>query len=54
MEHRWGSVAACHPRGWIQTDIFTNWFDTFVHFVKLSADGPVLLIFGGHFSGTKI
>jgi hypothetical protein len=41
-----GSVAACHPRGWIQTDIFTKWFN---HFIKLSADDHVLLIVDGHY-----
>jgi len=48
-----GSFAACHPSGWIQTDIFTKWFDYFVHFIKPSADDPVLLIVDGHFSHTK-
>ena len=48
-----GSFAACHPSGWIQTDIFTKWFDHFVHFVKPSADDPVLLIVDGHYSHTK-
>jgi len=36
-----GSVLACHPSGWIQTDIFNKWFDNFVHFVKPSVDDPV-------------
>jgi len=48
-----GSIAACHPSGWIQTDIFTKWFDHFVHFIKPSADDPVLLIVDGHYSNTK-
>jgi hypothetical protein len=48
-----GSNSACHPRGWIQTDIFTKWFDHFVHFVKPSADDPVLLIVDGHYSHIK-
>jgi hypothetical protein len=48
-----GSIVACHASGWIQTDIFTKRFDHFVHFVKLSADNPVLLIVDGHFSHTK-
>ena len=29
-----GSILACHPSGWIQTDIFTKWFDHFVYFDK--------------------
>jgi hypothetical protein len=44
-----GSISACHPSGWIQTDIFTKWFDNFVHFVKPSTDDPVLLIADGHY-----
>ena len=48
-----GSISACHPSGWIQTDIFTKWFDHFVHFVNPSADDPVLLIVDGHYSHTK-
>jgi hypothetical protein len=39
-----GSVSACHPSGWIQMDMFTKWFDHFVHFVKPSADDPLSLI----------
>ena len=46
------SISACHPSGWIQKVMFTNWFDHSVHFVKLSADDPVLLIADGH-SHTK-
>jgi hypothetical protein len=48
-----GSIAVCHPSGWIQTDIFTKWFDHFVHFIQPSADDPVLLIADGHYSHTK-
>jgi len=48
-----GSISACHPSGWIKTDIFTKWFHHFVHFVKPSADDPVLLIVDGHYSHTK-
>ena len=29
-----GSIAACHPSGWIQTEIFTEWFGHF--FTSLS------------------
>jgi hypothetical protein len=46
-------IAACHPSGWIQTDILTKWFDHFFHFIKPSADDPVLLIVDGHYSKTK-
>ena len=47
------SISACCPNGWIQTDIFTKWFDHFFHFVNPSADDPVLLIVDGHYSYTK-
>jgi hypothetical protein len=30
-----GSISACQPGGWIQTDIFTTCFDHFVHFESL-------------------
>jgi hypothetical protein len=43
------SITACHSSGWIQTDIFTKWFDNFIHFIKPSADDPVLLIVDGHY-----
>jgi hypothetical protein len=39
-----GSISAGHPSSWIQTDLFTKWFHHFVHFVKPTADNPVLLI----------
>ncbi|KAJ8897674.1 hypothetical protein PR048_003024 [Dryococelus australis] len=29
-----GSISACHISGWIQTDIFSKWFDHFVEFTK--------------------
>jgi len=32
---------------------FTKWFDHFAHFIKPSADDPVLLIVDGHYSHTK-
>jgi hypothetical protein len=39
-----GSVLAFHPSGWVQMDIFTKWLNHFVHFVKPSADDPVVPI----------
>jgi hypothetical protein len=48
-----GSISACHPSGWIQTNIFTKCFDHFVHFFKPSEDDPVLLIADSHYSHTK-
>lgn len=50
-----GSVWACHPSGWIQTHIFTMWFD---HFIKHThthptADNPVLIVLDGHNTHTR-
>ncbi|KAI8761706.1 tigger transposable element-derived protein 6 [Biomphalaria glabrata] len=31
-----GSIYTCHKTGWIQLDLFTQWFRHFIHFVKPS------------------
>jgi hypothetical protein len=43
-------ILACLPSGWIQTDMFTKWFDHFVHLFKPATVNPVLLIVDGHYS----
>ena len=48
-----GSIAAVHPSGWVQSNLFTQWFQHFLDHVKPSADSPVLLIFDGHYSHTR-
>lgn len=48
-----GSIGRSHPSGWIQTYLFTEWFEHFVKFVKPSEASPVLLLLDGHFSHTK-
>lgn len=48
-----GSLSACYPNVWTHIDVFTKWFDHFVHFVKPSADDPILLIVDGHYSHTR-
>jgi hypothetical protein len=48
-----GSISACHPSSWIQRDMFTKWFDHFVHYFKPVADDSVLLIVDGHYSHIK-
>jgi DDE superfamily endonuclease/helix-turn-helix, Psq domain len=47
-----GSIAAFHSSGWIQRDIFTQWFNHFIKRVKPTKDDPVLLIMDGHYSHT--
>ncbi|XP_072380823.1 uncharacterized protein [Diabrotica undecimpunctata] len=48
-----GSIAACHPSGWIQQHIFSQWLQHFVAHVKPSREDPVLLILDGHYSHTR-
>lgn len=48
-----GTIFAVHPSGWIQTNLFTNWFQHFVETVKPTEDRPVLLILDGHYSHTQ-
>lgn len=48
-----GSIGKPHPSGWIQTFLFTQWFQNFVENVKPTEAPPVLLILDGHYSHTK-
>lgn len=48
-----GSIGRAHPSGWIQTNLFTEWFQHFIEYTKPSEKSPVLLIFDGHYSHTK-
>lgn len=48
-----GSIAACHPSGWIQQHIFTQWLKHFIVHVKPTEDDPVVLILDGHYSHTR-
>lgn len=48
-----GTAFVCHPSGWMQSEIFTQWFDHFLKYAKPSYDDPVLLILDGHSTHTK-
>ncbi|XP_023011872.2 uncharacterized protein [Leptinotarsa decemlineata] len=48
-----GAIHACHPSGWIQTDLFTKWFKHFLKYAKPSTTSPVLLVLDGHASHTR-
>ena len=48
-----GSVSACHKSGWMQTEIFVEWFKHLVKHAKPTADDPILLILDGHSTHTK-
>ena len=43
-----GAVCVCHPSGWMQLEIFSQWFDHFLTFSGASKSHPVLLILDGH------
>lgn len=42
-----GTVAVCHPSGWMQQQIFTEWMRHFIGHVKPSNADPVLLVLDG-------
>jgi len=48
-----GTGYSCHPSGWMQTDIFTDWFKHFIQYVHPTENDPVLLIMDGHCTHTK-
>lgn len=48
-----GSVGKCHPSGWVQMNLFCDWFLHFIEHVKPSAESPVLLLLDGHYSHTR-
>ena len=48
-----GTVFKYQPSGWINSEIFMDWFEHFVSVTKPSASDPVLLIVDGHTSHTR-
>ena len=48
-----GSIGRCHPSGWIQSNLFTDWLKHFIERTKPTEEDPVLLILDGHNSHTK-
>lgn len=48
-----GSIGTCHPSGWIQTHLFTEWFEHFIKETNPTKESPVLLILDGHYSHTR-
>lgn len=48
-----GTKFACHPSGWMNSEIFLEWFDHFLMHTKPTAQDPVLLILDGHATHTK-
>jgi len=50
---RSGSIHACHPSGWIQSENFSQWFLHFIKHSKPAKEDPVVLLLGGHYSHTR-
>lgn len=47
------TAAACHPSGWMQSNIFVEWLQHFIQHVKPTVEDPVLLLLDGHSTHTK-
>ncbi|KAJ8892837.1 hypothetical protein PR048_005418 [Dryococelus australis] len=47
------TIAVCHPSGWSQQELFTQWMIHFVEHVKSKPDEPVVLVCDGHYSYTR-
>lgn len=48
-----GSIWACNSSGWMNIDVFTQWFNHFLSHTKPSEADLILLFFDGHLSHTK-
>lgn len=48
-----GAWAEFHKTGYMQTDIFTRWFEKFITFSHAKPDNPVLLLLDGHVTHVK-
>jgi len=48
-----GSIHACHPSWWIQSEIFSHWFLHFMKHTKLTKEDPVIFVLDGHYSHTR-
>ena len=48
-----GSIHACHPSGWIQSEIFSQWFLHFIKHTTPTKEDPVILVLDGHYSHTR-
>jgi len=48
-----GSIHACHLSGWIQSEIFSQWFLHFIKHTKPTKEDPVILVLDGHYSQTR-
>ncbi|GBP76354.1 hypothetical protein EVAR_52996_1 [Eumeta japonica] len=47
------AISKVHPSGWIQLNLFINWFNHFLDKTNPTAESPILLILDGHYSHTR-
>jgi hypothetical protein len=48
-----GSIHACHPSGWIQGEIFSQWFLHSIKHTNPTKEDPAILVLDGHYSHTR-
>lgn len=48
-----GSISRCHPSGWIQTELFIDWFSHFIQKTCPNEESLILLIVEGHNTHTR-
>ncbi|GBP55030.1 Tigger transposable element-derived protein 1 [Eumeta japonica] len=48
-----GAIGKVHPSGWIQNNLFTDWFKHFIEKTHPTEQSPMLLILDGHYSHTR-
>ena len=48
-----GSIHACNFSGWIQSEIFTQWFLYFIRHTRPTKQDPCILVPDGQYSHTK-
>lgn len=47
------AIGKCHPSGWLQSHLFTEWFFHFIEPTRPNSESSILLILDGHFSHTR-
>ena len=53
MAHCLDQSTCAVPQGWIQSEIFSQWFLHFIKHKKLTKESPVILVLEGHYSQTR-
>lgn len=48
-----GAIVSCHPSGWFQNHLFTEWFRHILGQVKPTAESPAFLILDRHYNHSR-